>query len=196
MRTDVPATIGEACAAEMSAAWAEALGRGAVSLPSEGRLVPFALSPDGSSIFGGMYLPAWSGVVEVTTGGQVRRIRQFANLAQDQVSMGAFDGRWLIWAESHSPEDLNDWSLLAWDSARDRVTRLADAPTAGGTTVLGPLIQPAVHDGEAAWIQADATGTGAVHLFNLATNQDQVLQSGSVDPADGVLAGQPALAGQ
>ena len=54
---------------------------------------------------------------------QSSRSRRFRTRPEDQAG-GAFDGRWLVWAEYHSLTSLDDFTVWAWDSRSE--TRDAD----------------------------------------------------------------------
>src|SRR5581483_6405295 len=62
-----------------------------------------AVSADGKLVFVSVYSHDWSGVVEISrTDSHVVRIRAFADPANDQVLGAQFDGRWLVWSETHT----------------------------------------------------------------------------------------------
>jgi hypothetical protein len=149
---------------------------GRISLPDTDYLYPTAVAANGSQVFGALYSDAWSGVVAVDRQGSITRIRAFANPNEDQIS-AAFDGRWLVWEESHSLTDFSDWDIRAWDSATGQVIDLAAAPRVGGATVPGPFVIPVVSQGRAAWVQANQSGQGELHLYALAERQDRVLSA-------------------
>jgi hypothetical protein len=56
------------------------------------------------------------------------------------------------------------------------------APREGGETVPGPFVVPAASDGKAAWVQANESGQGEVHLYDLEERRDHVLATGTVVP--------------
>jgi len=139
---------------DLPEAWNTALAQGKIGVPDTDYLYPKAVAPDGSQIFGALYSDAWSGVVSVNRQGSITRIRAFDNPQEDQIS-AAFDGRWLVWEESHSLTDFSDWDIRAWDSSGGQVFDIAGAPRANGATVPGPFVIPAVSQGKAAWVQAN-----------------------------------------
>jgi hypothetical protein len=62
------------------------------------------------------------------------------------------------------------------------VIDVAAAPRVGGATVQGPFVVPVVSEGKAAWVQADQSGEGEVHLYSLVERQDRVLSAGKAVP--------------
>ena len=166
------------CIVDLPESWRAALAQGKISVPDTVRLGVLAVAADGSRIFGGLYSVEWSGIVSVDRDGSIARIRA----SRSGSTGGAFDGRWLVWEESHSSTDWSDWDIWAWDSNSGEVFEVATAPRANGATVPGPFVIPAVSDGKSAWVQANQSGKGEVHLYDLATRQDRVLSAGAVVP--------------
>src|SRR5207245_985380 len=90
------------CKVDRPDSWRDMLTRGKITLPDSGPFLPVAVAADGTRAFGGLYSDDWSGVVSMTPLGSVTRIKAFGDPHVDQVAGAAFDGRWLVWAESHS----------------------------------------------------------------------------------------------
>jgi hypothetical protein len=172
---------GTFCTVELPESWRSALAQGKISLPDTDYLYAKAVAPDGTQIFGELYSDAWSGVVAVDRQGSIKRIRAFANPRADHASV-AFDGRWLVWTELHSITNWSDWDIRAWDSSTGEVFDIATAPRVNGATVSGPFVIPVASEGRAAWVQANPSGKGEVHLYDLARRQDRVLSAGTVVP--------------
>lgn len=133
--------------------------------------------------FAELYSPAFSGVVEISApGGNVTRIHSFANPSTDQAYAGGFDGRWLVWIDQTSLEDWNAWEIWAWDSSTNSSFRVATSPRVDGHTISGPIVEPVVAVGTAAWIQANSSGFGDVHAFALQSRHDTVLDTHATTP--------------
>jgi hypothetical protein len=163
--------------------WHQVLSKGEIKLPLNTRAVPFTVAPDASRAFVGYNSAQWSGVASVDRlSGAVTRIWPFSNPATDQAGAGAFDGRWLVWLDMHSPEDWNVWDIWASDTSSSEKIHVAGAPTLGDKSVPGPMVQPIVSNGVAAWVQANRDGLGEIHLYSLATRSDQVIETGKVGP--------------
>lgn len=168
------------CTVPMPSQWQAIMRQGTPNFAPDQRVIPFAASADPFRFFADLYSPAWSGVVSVTVpSGNIDRVASFEDPANDQVSAGSFDGRWLVWGELLSLDDINRWRILAWDSSTKRSFVVAIAPTVNGSTVSGPIIQPVVSDGRAAWVQANQWGIGEVHLYDLATRRERIVDTGA-----------------
>ncbi len=170
------------CTVDLPDSWRSLLAEGRISLPDADRFAAFATAADGSQIFGALESKDWSGVVSVTPQGSITRIRAYDSPTTDGVVGGAFDGRWLVWTEGHSSTDWNDWDVRAWDSSGGQVIDIAAAPRVGGATVQGPFVLPVVWEGKAAWVQANQSGKGEVHLYSLVERRDRVLSAGKATP--------------
>ena len=167
----------------MPAVWAAAIRQSRAVLPLGARVIPFAPRLDTTGFFAEFYSAAWSGVVAVAMpSGAITRIARFHSAADDQTYAGGFDGRWLVWVDQLSMQNSDDWEIWAWDSAMNESFEIAKAPRVGGEPVRGPIVLPVVASGSAAWIQANASGTGDVHLFSLAERRDRILESGATPP--------------
>jgi hypothetical protein len=172
---------GTFCTVGLPESWRSALAQGKISLPDTDYLYSKAVAADGSRVFGALYSDAWSGVVAVDRQGAITRIRAFDKAQEDQIST-AFDGRWLVWEESHSLTEFSNWDIRAWDSSSGDVFDIATAPRVNGATVPGPFVIPVMSEGNVAWVQANQSGQGEVHLYDLAGRQDRVLSAGTVVP--------------
>ena len=154
-----------------------------MALPTGSRVIPFAAGTDTSTFFAEFYSSAWSGVVSISApSGHITKIADFKDGAVDQAYTGGFDGRWLVWAELLSQTDWNDWQIWAWDSATSDLFEIGSPAVVGGAPVSGPFLQVAFANGRAAWVQANASGAGEVHLYSLRDRHDQVVGSGATNP--------------
>ncbi|MGH7877290.1 MAG: hypothetical protein ACRENM_06420, partial [Candidatus Dormibacteraceae bacterium] len=155
-----------------------------MNVPAGDQILPFAPGSDSSTFFGELDSSSWSGVVSVAVpSGTITHIRAFSHPeasanpffgdGSDSVYGGGFDGRWLVWSVSNYGS--NDWQIWAWDSLTNRSALIATASL--------PIAEPVVSDGRAAWVQANQGGIGVVHLYTLATRQDQVLATHASAPA-------------
>jgi hypothetical protein len=171
------------CRVDRPSSWDEFARAHELQLPAVGEFSAFANSADGHQVFGVNVRLDWSGVVSLSAG-TVTDIAAFRDQNTGVIG-GAFDGRWLVWSESHSPTDLNDWEIWSWDAATGQSTRIATAPFVDGNSVQGPFVSPVISNGKAAWVQANVAGVGEVHLYTLSDGTDRVLSSGNVVPPVG-----------
>jgi hypothetical protein len=171
------------CTVPTPATWLASIHAGSPKLPATSRIIPFATGSDTSFFVAELYSAAWSGVVQVhVSTGRITHIAKFKDPASDQAYAGGFDGHWLVWVEQLSMQDSNNWEIWAWDSSTGKSFRAAAAATRNGVPVSGPIVIPVVSNGKAAWVQADQTGSGEVHLYSLATKQDQKVASKATTP--------------
>jgi len=143
-------------------------------------LAPFALGHDRSSFFAAIYSQDFSGVAEIDARtNAVDRIKAFPDPTEDQAD-GAFDGRWLVWAEYHSFTSLGDFTVWAWDSRSGQVTQIGAATrSANGDFWESPLRAPDALDGIATWVQGTGPdGLAAVHVYNLRTGHGTIIHGG------------------
>lgn len=153
------------------------------SLPVNAQVTPFTPGSDSSTFFAELYSASWSGVVSVAVpSGTVTHIRAFSDPKIDQAYGGGFDGRWLVWAELLSSTDTNDWQIWAWDTTTNQSSVIATAPRTNGATVLGPIVEPVVSNGMAAWVQANQAGIGETHLYSLALHHDEIVATHVTTP--------------
>lgn len=168
------------CRARSSDSWRRTLSRHVVGLSRTTALVPFALAHDHHSFFAAVYSPHFSGVAEIDARtNAVKAIKAFPHPARDQAD-GAFDGRWLVWAEYHSLTSLGDFAVWAWDSRSGRVTRIGAATrSADGEFWESPLRAPDVLGGIATWVQGiGPDGQAAVHVYELRTGHGTLIHRG------------------
>lgn len=171
------------CAIETPSSWRGLITASTVHLPGDSRTIPFATGTTPDQFFAEVYSPTFSGVAAVTApGGGLRRIRAFSNPATDQAYAGEFDGRWLVWVVQRSLQDWNDWEIWAWDSTTNSSFQIAAAPRVDGHTIPGPDIEPVVGNGVAAWIQANESGFGDVHIYALLDRHDTVVDTHATTP--------------
>lgn len=155
------------CPAQLPASWASRLQAGTVPLAPSLSVVPFAMSPDGSQLYAGVWGPDWSGVAAISRTGQVQRIHAFPT-GGGQVFWGDASENNLIWAESYSPTDLSQGALFIWDRAGNTVGEIAKTP-----------VLPVVGGSHATWVDSTDAGHSRVHLFDLASHTDHVVFTGS-----------------
>lgn len=171
------------CAIATPTSWQRLIAASTVHLPGDVRAIPFATGTSPDRFFAEVYSPTFSGVAAITApAGNLRRIHAFANPATDQAYAGEYDGRWLVWIVQRSLEDWNDWEIWAWDSTTDRTFQIAAAPRIDGHTIPGPVVEPVVNNGIAAWIQANGAGFGDVHVFALQDRHDSVVDTHATTP--------------
>ncbi len=145
-------------------------------------LVPLGVAADGRTGFVSAWTPAFSGVAALSLRtGRLRPIMPFANPSVDQAD-GAWGGRWLVWDQTHSLQNLDRFTIYSWDSVSGRVTRLGhslDSPA--GTAWPSPWHAPAVSGRYAAWAQGyGPAGLVQIRLADLRTGRVTVVAGGHV----------------
>jgi hypothetical protein len=152
------------CQVDLPPAWRSALSAGTLVAPPGTSQDVIGSSEDGTSL---LVQATKNGTrtLEWVRSGSRTTVMAVTDPANDSFLDGAFDGRWAVFAVSHSPQTIGTGNLFAWDSQTGGPPRkLADQAAAYGST--GPL----VHRGMAAWVDS-----GRVHLFNLANGTDRVM---------------------
>ncbi len=147
--------------------------------------MPFALAHDRRAFFAAVYSSKFSGVAEIDARtSAVKRIKAFPDPTADQAD-GAFDGRWLVWAEYHSLTSVGDFTVWTWDSRSGKVTQIGAATRSpNGEFWESPLRPPQALDGIATWVQGTGPdGMSAVHAYNLRTGHGTVIHDGRAQGA-------------
>jgi hypothetical protein len=173
-------THGGWCRARSDSSWRRTLSRHVLGLSRTTTLLPFALAHDRRSFFAAIYSPGFSGVAEIDARtNAVKQIKAFPNAVQDQAD-GAFDGRWLVWAEYHSLTDPGDFTVWDWDSRSGRVTRIGAATrSSSGEFWESPLRAPDALGGIATWVQGSGPGgITALHVYDLRAGHGTVIHRG------------------
>lgn len=165
------------CDVPFPQSWQTALQTG-VGAVQPGTRIGFAVAPNGSEYFASIHTASWSGVVavDVSTGNQTE-ISQYPDPPNDQVAYGAFDGRWLVWAEGYSLSNMADWAMLAWDSRTGSVLTLYRSSDEGASPSDPIQTIPSVQNGLATWTEV-SDRVSYVHLYNLRTQSDVVIYRG------------------
>lgn len=143
-------------------------------------LDPWALAQDGRSFFATVYSQRFSGVARIDLStGRIAEIRAFPDPGEEQAD-GAFDGRWLVWAEYRGLESFDDFTVWAWDSHTGRVRQIGAATQdPSGRLWASPWREPDVRDGIATWVQGSGPdGLTQVHAYGLHAGKDRVVRSG------------------
>jgi hypothetical protein len=143
-------------------------------------LLPFALAHDRRSFFAAVYSAGFSGVAEIdATANAVEQIKAFPDAVEDQAD-GAFDGRWLVWAEYHSLTDPGDFTVWAWDSRSGQVSKIGAATRSStGEFWESPFRAPDALGGIATWVQGIGPGgITAVHVYDLRVGHGTVIHRG------------------
>ena len=168
---------GEGGADSGNASWRALLAGGRIPIADSDYFYPATAAADASSVFGVYYSDMWSGVVAIDRQGAVTRIRQFDEAPQSsQILSAAFDGRWLVWTESHHLQLPTGDDIRAWDSTTGEVLNIASR-SADGKPSFG--FTAAFADGQVAWSAGGQNAPEVLHLYRLADRQDRVLTSGS-----------------
>lgn len=166
------------CTVPLPQAWLTALQAG-VGAVRPATSIGFAVAPNGAQYFASIHSPSWSGVAAVNLAtGVETKISQYPDPPQDQAIYGAFDGRWLVWAEGYSLSNEADWAMLAWDSTSGSILTLY-APSDGGASPTDPIATiPSVQNGVATWTE-ESDNLSYVHLYDLNTRTDRVIYRGT-----------------
>jgi hypothetical protein len=173
------------CKANPNAAWERILDGRVVALSRRASIVPLALANDARSFFAEIYSKDYSGVVRIDAlSSRYTKIKRFTDPVNYQAA-GHFDGRWLVWAESHSLNDPGDFTVWSWDSPSGRLRQIGAAtPSPSGGFWSSSWQAPVAHEGYAAWEQgAGPDEIGEIHVVDLATGRDRIVRRGhSVGP--------------
>jgi hypothetical protein len=171
------------CAAQPTPSLRAALDR-TVARSLSGEVIPLGLSADGQTAYVSTWTPGFSGVaaLDLNSGG-IRKIQPYANPAADQAD-GASGGRWLVWEETVSLENLDTFTVYAWDSATGRLLTIGHSLTGHGrVTWPSPWHPPAVSGHYAAWAQGyGPDGEVEIRLADLDTGQVRVIRQGHTQP--------------
>jgi hypothetical protein len=138
----------------------------------------------GRRIFVAAWTPRFSGVGELSMAtGSLRGIRAFASSDADQAD-GVSDGRWLVWAQTYSLQDLDRFTMYAWDSSAGRLRRIGRSLTGPhGVPWPSPWHAPAVSGHYAAWAQGYGPGgVVEIRLADLTTGHVTTIRQGHVQP--------------
>ncbi|MFZ5852560.1 MAG: hypothetical protein ACOYY2_14400 [Actinomycetota bacterium] len=177
MVTGTPGPTQGFCRVALPGTWRAVLDAGRVPYAAGEFLSLVAADPSGTRAFGASYQRTWSGVVAARPGSlERRRIHPFTNPVTDQILGMAFDGRWLVWSETHTLTSEADWVMWSWDSNSGTVRRLGEYRRgADGRPVPGPLAMPVVRHGFAAWANGIGQGRSELHQYDLSARTDHVI---------------------
>jgi hypothetical protein len=147
-------------------------------------VLPLGISADGRMAYVSTWSAGFSGVAALNlASGRLREIKPFADPASDQAD-GSFGGRWLVWEETYSLQNLDDFTIYAWDSVTGTLRTLGHSLSGpGGTAWPSPWHGPAVGGDYAAWAQGYGPGGGVeIRLADLETGRVVVIRKGHVQP--------------
>ena len=149
-----------------------------------GEIVPLGVAGEGGPAYVSAWTRGFSGVAELNlASGRLRGIQRFSDPGADQAD-GTSDGRWLVWEETYSLRNLDDFTVYSFDEATGRLRVLGhslDSP--GGVAWPSPWHAPAVSARYASWAQGyGPDGLVEIRLANLATGQVRVIRKGHVQP--------------
>jgi len=148
------------CKVDLPESWRSALAAGTLSPDPD---VVVAASDDATGTFVQVTRAGSRTLDWLSAGGRTTVMALGVN---DEVAEGSFDGRWLVFAVFHNPENLSLWTLYVWDSqTRGAPKRIVD------NTTDAPLMRPVAHRGKAAWLGKG----GELHFYDLASGKDTVL---------------------
>ncbi|GAA3862408.1 hypothetical protein GCM10022243_31070 [Saccharothrix violaceirubra] len=166
------------CQVQPTAEWRDVIANRKIGPPDEtALLVVDAASADGSKVFASAVENGETRVLMITGG----RRHEILRLPKPQQAFGFdFDGRWLTFGIGYNPASQHLWTAHAWDSESTAEPFLvADNREGHG----GPWFFSHAHKGKAAWVQGtgEAVEPHAVHLYDLATRTDRIIDLGPVD---------------
>ena len=110
--------------------------------------------------------------------GEQRRVHKFAD-PQNYQAGGSFDGRYLLWGESHSMEGASYVSIYSYDIQTGKVRHLADQLGDTRGMPYPGLSEPVSSGGTGAWVQGIGPGVSALKLVDLRTGQIRTVRRGS-----------------
>lgn len=111
--------------------------------------------------------------------GEQRRVHRFADPQNYQAS-GSFDGRYLLWGESHSLEGASLVSIYSYDIQTGKVRHLADQLGDTRGMPYPGLSEPVSSGGIGAWVQGIGPGVAALKLVDLRTGQIRTERRGGL----------------
>lgn len=102
---------------------------------------------------------------------------------------------WVVWLQSESPYNGQDWSVHAWNQTTGVERVLATSRLSDGSLTRGQMPFPVVHNGVAYWAQPRSSTQqrpqADLQMVDLATGKTSILDSGSISSP--VLAGSSML---
>jgi hypothetical protein len=127
----------------------------------------------------------------VSAAGKERFIVSIAHTdAGGYLEYADFDGRWVVYVLGYSQNIANRWTIYAWDSQSAAAPYKIAVSRSGTHWILDPDVK--VHQGKATWVASPGTTDALeIHLFDLASHHDQIVEVGRVGPpffADNLLA--------
>jgi hypothetical protein len=146
-------------------------------------LIPLGVSANGRDAYVSAWTAGFAGVAELDLRtGRLRPIQQFGNPAEDQAD-GVSAGRWLVWADTYSLDNLDRFTVYSFDAATGRVRRIGRSLSAAdGTAWPSPWHAPAVSGNYAAWAQGYGPGVVEIRLADLVTGVVETVVRGHVQP--------------
>jgi hypothetical protein len=137
---------------------------------------------DGSSAAGGATVaayrtPASSGVglLDPATGRLERSLETYSSESQ---ALGAYDGSYAVWEESHASGMFSDYVVKEWDARTGAISTVGHAHTdSHGRAIEGTDELPVIAGGHAAWIEAvKDDGDSDLVVLDLATGRRTVIR--------------------
>jgi hypothetical protein len=188
--TTTPNAVGPFCLVPMPASWKSAIASGQVVGDGTWSRI-MALSPSGDKIVREVRKVSVVHLEVGSTGGKQQTITTIANTdAGGYLEYADFDGRWVVYVLGYSQNIANRWAIYAWDSQSAAAPHKIAVSRPGTHWILDPDVK--VHQGKATWVASPGTtAVLEIHLFELASDRDQIVETGHVGPpffADNLLA--------
>jgi hypothetical protein len=176
--TKPPKAVGPFCAVPMPAVWKSAIANGQVTADGTWSRV-FALAPNGEKIVKEVLKDSVAHLEVGAPGGKQQFITNIANTKDGGFLASAdFDGRWVVYVLTYAQQVANPWAVYAWDSQSAAAPHKI-ASSRLGSSAADPRAE--VYQGKTNWITGGVTqGMIEIHLFDLASNHDQLVTKGFV----------------
>ena len=141
-----------------------------------------ALSPSGDKIVREVRKVSVAHLEMGSPGGKQQTIATIANTdAGGYLEYADFDGRWVVYVLGYSQNIANRWAIYAWDSQSAAAPHKIAVSRSGTHWILDPDVK--VHQGKATWVASPGTtAVLEIHLFKLASDRDQIVETGNVGP--------------
>jgi hypothetical protein len=188
--TTLASAAGPFCLVPTPESWKTAIAKGQVATKGTWSRV-LALSPSGDQMVEEVRRHSALSLELVSAAGKERFIVSIAHTdVGGYLEYADFDGRWVVYVLGYSQNIANRWTIYAWDSQSAAAPYKIAVSRSGTHWILDPDVK--VHQGKATWVASPGTTDALeIHLFDLASHHDQIVEVGRVGPpffADNLLA--------